>query len=167
MKSKTRQSCEDAIQKFANHINNTTQGGEMLFCGIGGDTHPDGEYAYMFNNYKSTTIDICECYNPKIVGDITNTNLNPNSWDLVILVQTLEHIENIFDVGPEVHRILRPGGYFIVDCPFNYPYHPEPGFRDLWRVTQDGMNALFGKHFELVGLEFNDHNTSCLYRKTL
>lgn len=167
MQSKTRQSCEAAVRKFADYINNNTKGGEMLFVGIAGDNCRDGEYAYLFNNYKSTSLDICEEYNPHVVGDINKTDFENNSWDLIIAVQMLEHNENIFDMGKEIDRILKPGGYFIIDCPFMYPFHAEKGFMDLWRVTKDGMKVLFGKYFELVDLVWDEHNTSCLYRKPL
>ena len=167
MKSKTRQACEDAVIKFADYINKNTNGGEMLYVGTGGDNCREGEYAHLFKNYKSTSLDICPCYNPHIVGDINKTEFENNSWDLIIAVQMLEHNENIFDMGKEIDRILKPGGYFIIDCPFMYPFHAEEGFMDLWRVTKDGMKVLFGKYFGLVDLEFNEHNTSCLYKKPL
>lgn len=166
MKSKTRQECEDSVRKFADYINNNTDGGNLLYCGLAGDPK-GGEYSPFFKKYKVTTLDICECWGPDIVADITDTKLESNSWDLIVCVQTIEHVPNIFDISKEVKRILKPGGYFIVDSPFNYPYHGEPQFGDFWRISKDGMKELFSKDLELVFMDDKENNTSALYRKSI
>lgn len=162
-KSQTRQECENAVRSFAHHINNKITSGKLLYVGIAGDP-PGGEYAPFFKSLKTTTFDIGERWNPDIIGDITKTNFDTASWDVIVCVQTIEHIPNIWELPAELKRILRPCGYAIIDCPWNYPYHGEPEFGDYWRISKDGMNSLFSKHLKLVGIHEGDHNTSCLFK---
>jgi SAM-dependent methyltransferase len=164
MKSETRQDCELAVTKFAEYLSNKNTKGELLYVGLAGDPI-GGEYSPLFKNYNIKTLDICEKWNPDIVADITRTSFGDEIWDLIVCVQTIEHIPNIWDFPNEIHRILKPEGYLIVDCPFNYPYHGEPEFGDYWRISKDGMNVLFGSKFQLCGLMDSKSNTSCLYKK--
>lgn len=164
MKSSTRQQCEDAVIEYSKHINENLKSGNLLYVGIAGDP-PGGEYSSLFPNLSSKTFDVVEIYNPDIVGDITKTDFDNETWDVVICVQTMEHIPNIWDISDEVYRILKPGGYFIIDCPWDYPYHGEIEFGDYWRITKDGMSALFSKNFKLLQLHDNSNNVSCLYKK--
>ena len=103
--------------------------------------------------------------NAESFSDITKTDFKDNSWDVIVCVQTIEHIPNIWDLPKEISRILKPGGYAIIDCPWMYPYHGEPEFGDYWRMSKDGMKALFNNHLKLVGLHEGEQNTSCLFKK--
>ncbi|NBW33546.1 MAG: class I SAM-dependent methyltransferase [Cytophagia bacterium] len=166
MKSKARQECEDAVKQFADHINQklSLSTGNLLYVGIAGDP-PGGEYSPMFSKFNIKTFDIGEKWKPDILGDITKTDFKDNSWDVIVCVQTIEHIPNIWDLPKEISRILKPGGYAIIDCPWMYPYHGEPEFGDYWRMSKDGMKALFNNHLKLVGLHEGEQNTSCLFKK--
>lgn len=163
-KSPTRQQCEEAVTQFAEYINQQKKGrGNLLYVGIAGDP-PGGEYTPLFQDHNVKTFDIGERWNPDIVGDITKTSFLDASWDVIVCVQTIEHIPNIWDLPKEIERILKPGGYAIIDCPWAYPYHGEPEFGDYWRISKDGMKALF-HNLQLVGLYEGDNNTSCLFKK--
>lgn len=164
MKSNTRQECENAVTQFAKYIENKGSGGDLLYVGIAGDP-VGGEYTPLFKNYKTKTFDICDKWKPDIVGDITKTTFLDETWDLIVCVQTIEHIPNLWDLPKELHRILKSGGYLIVDSPWNYHYHGEPEFGDYWRISKDGMETLFGKQLKLVGLYDGSNNTSCLFKK--
>lgn len=164
MKSKTRQECEDSVRKFSEYISNNISGGNLLYCGLAGDP-PGGEYAPMFPNFNIKTFDIDACWRPDIVGDITKTTFEDESWDVIVCVQTLEHIPNLFDVSPETSRILKKGGFLIIDSPWMYPYHGEPQFGDYWRLTKDAFKVLFEKEYELVMFDDGENNKSALLRK--
>jgi SAM-dependent methyltransferase len=164
MKSETRIQCELAVTKFAEYINNKIFKGDLLYVGIAGDPI-GGEYSPLFKNFNIKTFDVVEKYKPDIVGDITKTEFKDETWDVIVCVQTMEHIPNIWDIANETHRILKPNGYLIIDSPFNYPYHGEPEFGDYWRITKDGMNLLFGKKFKLCGTYYGTGLNSCLYKK--
>ena len=168
MKSETRQQCEDAVKKFANKINDVysvAKKPKLLYVGLAGDP-VGGEYSPLFHGFEVTTFDIDQQWNPDIVGDITKTVFEDESWDVIVCVQTLEHIPNIWDLAPELQRILKKGGMAIVDCPWQYPYHGEYNFGDYWRISKDGMKVLF-KSFDIVSILDYNSNTSCLIRKPL
>jgi SAM-dependent methyltransferase len=53
------------------------------------------------------------------------------SFDLVVSAAVLEHVENQAAVLREIHRVLKPGGYFYVEVP-NYLYPFEPHYKIAW-----------------------------------
>jgi SAM-dependent methyltransferase len=165
MTSSTRKDCQFAVSKFANYLlQNNINVTNALYVGIAGDP-PGGEYAPLFPNSKLTTFDLDKIWKPDIVGDITNTTFVSNTWDLIICVQVMEHISNLWELPTELLRITKPGGSIIIDCPWNYPYHAEPpSFGDYWRISKDGFRVLF-KDFSIIDIISTEHNTSCLLRK--
>ena len=140
--------------------------GNLLYVGVAGDPK-GGEYAKYFPTYQSSTFDFDPIWEPDIVGDITKTEFEDESWNAIVCVQVIEHIPNVWDLPKEIARILLPDGLAIVDCPWNYPYHAEPpSFGDYWRISKDGMAALFNtEQLKVENIISTDHNTSCLIRK--
>ena len=165
MVSKCRQECTDAVTQFARVIDANTEGGSLLYVGIAGDPL-GGEYTPLFPKYVSKTFDADPVWKPDIVGDITKSDFEDESWDAIICVQVLEHVPNIWDAPKEMARILKKGGYAIVDSPWMYPYHAEPpSFGDFWRLSKDGIRKLFEELFEIVEVYEGEQNTSCLIKK--
>lgn len=167
MVSQTRQQCTDAVKEFSHIINNNTlEDKELLYVGIAGDP-PGGEYTPLFPKHNCKTFDADPKWGPDIVGDITNCDIVDCSYDLIVCVQVLEHVPELWSVPNEMHRLLKKGGYAIVDSPWMYPYHAEaPSFGDYWRISKDGFQILF-KQFEIIKIIEGSHNTSCLIRKRL
>lgn len=165
MTSNTRKDCEFAVTKFADYIKqNNISVPNILYVGIAGDP-PGGEYSKLFPNSKCVTFDADSKWSPDIVGDITKTQFVDEFWDMVICVQVIEHIPNVWDLPQEIRRILKPGGLAIIDCPWSYPYHAEPpSFGDYWRISKDGFKVMF-QAFEMIDLIATENNTSCLIRK--
>lgn len=164
-KSETRIQCELAVTQFSKKINEEIESGTLLYVGTAGDP-PGGEYSKLFPQFNVITFDADPRWNPDIVGDITRTTFPDNLWDVIICVQVMEHIPNIWDLPAEINRILAPGGFAIIDCPWMYPYHAEPpSFGDYWRVSKDGMKVLFEKHLQVIEIYDGTFNTSCLLRK--
>jgi SAM-dependent methyltransferase len=162
MVSIARQECTNAVQYYASKVPSS---GDLLYVGIAGDP-PGGEYTPLFPNYNVKTFDMDPKWGADLEGDISKTNFAKESWDLIICVQVLEHVSTIWDVPAEMHRILTHGGHAIVDCPWQFPYHAEPpSFADYWRISKDGMRALFEPHFEILDIQVGQQNTSILIRK--
>lgn len=166
-KSKCRQDCEAAVVKFAKIINEkysakNKDNQTFVNCGNAGDINPKGEYSYLFQDkFNLISIDLHAKWGCDIVDDISNSKLPDNYCDVFLMVQVMEHIPNIWDVPNNIYRILKPGGYAIIDTPFSYPFHPEPEFPDLWRLTPQGMEYLF-KDFSIISNHCTDNNTSYL-----
>lgn len=70
-------------------------------------------------------------------------------FDAILCIAVLEHVENPEDVMAELFRVLRPGGYLVLEVPFLQPEHKVP--TDFQRYTRDGLERLVTKHgFRLV-----------------
>jgi SAM-dependent methyltransferase len=84
------------------------------------------------------------------VLDLERLALPDASIGTVIALDTLEHVERFWAVGPELHRVLRPGGVAVLTSVMYFPIHEYPA--DYWRFTPDGMRA-FARPFEtsLIG----------------
>jgi SAM-dependent methyltransferase len=52
--------------------------------------------------------------------DLSKTGLPDQSFDIVIMSETLEHLLNLEAVLAEVRRILKPGGVFLITVPYDF-----------------------------------------------
>jgi len=66
------------------------------------------------------------------------------SFDNVFATEVFEHIFNIDEVIPEIHRVLKTGGQLLITCPFVCPEHEKP--YDYARYTSFGIRHLLEKH---------------------
>jgi SAM-dependent methyltransferase len=67
-----------------------------------------------------------------------------NTFDCVLCIAVLEHVENPFEVVAELFRVTKPGGCVVASVPFLQPEHKVP--TDFQRYTRDGIEALFTRH---------------------
>ncbi|WP_165614127.1 class I SAM-dependent methyltransferase [Mycolicibacterium holsaticum] len=61
-------------------------------------------------------------------------SFNTNTFDVVILSDVLEHIREPQRLMCEISRILKPGGYLLLNVPFAYRIHEAP--HDYYRYTR-------------------------------
>jgi SAM-dependent methyltransferase len=73
------------------------------------------------------------------------------SFDLVLCVQVLEHVDDPARVVAELHRVVKPGGRVLAATHGTYVYHPDP--QDLWRWTHAGLMRLFGDDWRSLRIE--------------
>jgi SAM-dependent methyltransferase len=89
--------------------------------------------------------------NPRatIVADLTRADHIPsNSFDCIVLTQTLHIIYDLRAAIAHVHRILRPGGVLLVTVPAVSKISASLGpDRDYWRFTPGSVARLFGTAF--------------------
>ena len=65
---------------------------------------------------------------------------DPDSFDLVLCLEMLEHDPNPFVTVQQIAGVVKPGGTVILTARANgFPEHNRP---DLWRFMKDGMRAL-------------------------
>lgn len=63
------------------------------------------------------------------------------SQDVVLCLETLEHVERFWFVLNEMWNVLRMGGWFVLTVPdFSFPIHKEP--KDYWRFGEDTLPIL-------------------------
>ena len=76
-----------------------------------------------------------------IYSPIHKIPVDDNTFDAIICLAVLEHVENPIDIVKEFHRVLKPSGYCIASVPFLQPEHKCP--TDFQRYTRDGLVYLF------------------------
>lgn len=77
------------------------------------------------------------------------TGMADNTYDYVVSFQVIEHIEDDSAYTKEIHRVLKPGGKFIVTTPNKMMSIT----RNPWHVreyTIDELKGLLGKYFTKV-----------------
>jgi len=74
------------------------------------------------------------------------TKMDPvpsESYDWVMSVAVLEHVDDPWAAAREHVRALKSGGYLYVSIPFQQVMHPASSFGDYWRFTPQGLQKLF------------------------
>jgi SAM-dependent methyltransferase len=119
----------------------------ILDCGAGWEPNL---YQPLFPNMKYIKQDI-QNYDPPCIDVICDvcdmTPIEDNSIGLVLLLESLEHIEQPQRAVDEIFRILKPGGLLILTTVMAMGIHRCP--KDYWRFCPDGMESLM-KQFEIL-----------------
>jgi SAM-dependent methyltransferase len=100
--------------------------------------------------YRYINLDIrwFENGQPTIVGSAHELPFHDNVFDLVMSKDSLEHFLEPSKAVSEVHRVLKPGGVFIIWVPFIHGFHGD----DVYRYTHIGLRYLL-RDFEIVRTE--------------
>lgn len=94
------------------------------------------------NLYQAANVEFAEAAVPPILAA-------NNSFDYVVSFQVIEHIKRDFDFVREVHRVLKPGGKFIVTT----PNAPMSLTRNPWHVREyrpEELTNILECHFSSV-----------------
>lgn len=93
------------------------------------------------------------------VADLTHLPMEEDSFDAVVCVHVLEHVENDVAAMSEIYRVLRPGGWALVNVPLD---RRSPTYEDPAITTPDSRRAAFGEatHVRVYGLDLVDRLSS-------
>lgn len=97
-------------------------------------------------------VDIVEGRGVDICAPAHSLPFDDETFDVVVTTEMLEHDHRFWDSMPEMARVLKPGGTFLLTTRgigFKYHGSPEHGFADYWRFTQD---SIFYLMHDLAGL---------------
>lgn len=142
MATENRQAIWQSMEEYRNILRPDNRQWLILEVGIDGDEKPSGNYKYFSKGNYWETLDNLPELKPDIIADITQTELLTNYYDLIICSQVLEHVFEFKKVIKEIYRILKIGGYAILDCPFEFPYHGLPAYDDYWRISETALLKL-------------------------
>lgn len=71
------------------------------------------------------------------------------SFDAAFSSEVFEHIFNLNEILPELHRVLKPGANILITCPFVWEEHEEPF--DFARYSRFALDDMLQKNgFEIV-----------------
>ncbi|MFQ5778412.1 MAG: class I SAM-dependent methyltransferase [Terriglobia bacterium] len=75
-----------------------------------------------------------------LVTDVVALPFADNSLGAVICADTLEHVKEFWRAPAEVHRVLRPGGWFLLVTVMQFRIHDFPA--DYYRFTPAAIASL-------------------------
>ncbi len=131
-------------RKFRRIVNEVCSG-RVLELGAG-----PLSYKHLFVGCDVVSTDIEECSGIDEVADVRDLRYKDGSFDCVVCVSVLEHVFEIEKAISEIYRVLRKGGVAIINTPFLYPLHDEPG--DYYRFTEFAYRRLL-KDFSRVEID--------------
>jgi len=88
--------------------------------------------------------------------DITDIQYSADSFDAVICNHVLEHIPNDRVAMKELHRVLRPDGWALLQVPISL--NSETTYEDASITTPDGRERAFGQadHVRIYARDYVD-----------
>jgi predicted SAM-dependent methyltransferase len=88
--------------------------------------------------------------------DLTKLNITDNSYDAILCYHVLEHIIDDKKAMKELYRILKPGGWAIIQSPFEK--NLEKTFEDFSITSPEDRKKVFGQndHVRIYGLDYID-----------
>lgn len=97
---------------------------------------------------------------PTIVADLANADhIADNSFDCIIVTQTLQFIYNVQAAVRTMHRILKPGGVVLASLPSLSPIcrYDMDRWGDYWRFTSAAVRNLFTEFFKPGNVTIEAH----------
>ncbi len=92
-----------------------------------------------FRSYQSLPYSVYDpCKGPFLADDG-----QPVQVDMILANQVWEHVKRPYAATRNVHRMLRPGGWFWLATPFYLPYHAAPV--DCSRWSAQGLANLLAE----------------------
>jgi SAM-dependent methyltransferase len=89
-----------------------------------------------------------------VFDDMTESRLENESFDCVVAVEVLEHVERDRDFLRHVHRVLRRDGMFLMTTP-NGDNQPVPGNSDHKRhYKRDALHELLSEFLDDVTVDY-------------
>lgn len=103
---------------------------------------------------SSDMLHVAEGQGATYVADLADApNVPSDSYDCIILTQTLQMIYEIKDAVAEIHRVLKPGGVLLCTVPgLSQIADPVWNSTWYWSLTELAANRLFGEAFGASGV---------------
>lgn len=91
----------------------------------------------------------------KVKMDIHEIPFEENSIDIIFCNHVLEHVDDDIKALSEMRRVLKPGGWAILQVPFFYPL-PETTYEDKSIIDPKEREKAFGQddHVRMYGEDY-------------
>jgi SAM-dependent methyltransferase len=124
----------------------------------------DNRYTRQFGRDRVATSDVLHVAESRadvtIIGDLTNAGQIPdNTFDCIILTQTLQAIYDVASAIRTVGRILRPGGVVLVTIPgiSRISQYEMARWGYYWSFTSASARRLFSAEFPSNSVQVSAH----------
>ena len=112
-------------------------------------------------NHKVTHVDIKNVQGVDIVGDLSDPDfilkLSKMGFKSVLCSNFLEHVRDRARIAGALLSIVDSGGYILISCPYEHPYHPDP-IDTMFRPTVKELAGLFPNSRIVAGGIITDHS---------
>lgn len=88
-----------------------------------------------------------------LFDDMTQSAVPDSSFDGVVAVEVLEHVEEDGRFLDEVHRVLKPGGFFLMSTP-NGDFIENKNPDHKRHYTRTALSSLLASRFDSVEVEY-------------
>jgi SAM-dependent methyltransferase len=97
----------------------------------------------------------------KVKMDIHDIPFEDNSFDIIFCNHVLEHVRDDLQAMREMHRVLKPGGWAILQIPFFHPI-PDETLEDPSISHPKMREKVFGQddHVRLYGHDYSQRLAS-------
>lgn len=87
-------------------------------------------------------------------------------FNSIFTSEVFEHVFNLNEILPELHRVLKKDGRILVTCPFVWEEHEIPN--DYARYTQFALKDLLQKNgFEVEVIDKSGHTLSAIHQLSI
>ena len=93
----------------------------------------------------------------KVKMDIHNMPFADNTFEACLCNHVMEHVQDDIKAMQEIHRVLKPGGWAIIQVPF-FPPVPDATFEDPTITEPKKREEAFGQddHVRKYGKDYSD-----------
>lgn len=117
---------------------------------------PEPQLARLFQNADSIQYLTADLFNPRamVKMDVTDIQYPDNTFDIIYCSHVLEHVTDDSRAMAELFRVLKPGGWAILQVPIS----GEITLEDPTVLLPGDRERLFGKddHVRTYGLDYAD-----------
>jgi SAM-dependent methyltransferase len=117
---------------------------------------PEQPFLKRFKNLKNLDYITADLESPiaDVKMDIREMPFNDNTFDVLMCNHVLEHIDNELKATKEIFRVLKPGGWAILQVPLDSSL--EETYEDLSITNPKDREKLFGQydHVRLYGRDY-------------
>jgi len=91
----------------------------------------------------------------KVKMDIHQIPFEDNTFDVIFCNHVLEHVDDDIQALSEMHRVMKPGGWAILQVPFFYPL-PDTTYEDKNITDPSEREKAFGQddHVRMYGKDY-------------
>lgn len=117
---------------------------------------PEQSFYKRFRAMKNLDYITCDLDSPiaNVKADIQNLPFEANSFDVIFCNHVLEHVDNDKKALSELYRVMKPGGWGILQVPIRY--QQEKTFEDPTITDRQERIEKFGQydHVRVYGMDY-------------